>query len=221
MEPLQASSVPSQPPGPNTHVLREAGALVAAALAAQAVTVALTKLDAPVPLLNAMLTTLAFSCAWVGLSPSASVNAALLRTSLRAHLYVAALTAVGILLGVHLIAAVLGEARSFYCNPAAPFQIEIAIFGSFAVGLCTRIAAARGQAQLVYPLTLVAFFWIAPFYGFFQGPVFLATGLVAGCGDRGAIPILLAAPAMILTERLGNKLGAWMSRPHDNDNVRS
>ena len=218
MEPLQASS---KPPGANTHVLREVWALAAAALAAQAVTVALTKLVAAVPLLTAMLATLAFSCAWVGLSPSASIEAALLRTSLRAHLYVAGLTAVGVLLGVHLIAAVLGDARSFYCNPAVPFRIEIAIFGSFAAGLCSRIAAARGQAQLVYPLLLVGFFWIAPFYGFFQGPVFLATGLVTGCGDRGVIPILLAASTMILTERLGNELGAWMSNPEHNDNVRT
>ena len=218
MKPLQASS---EPPGANTHVLREVWALAVAALAAQAVTVAQNRLVTAVPLLTAMLATLAFSCAWVGLSPSASVNAALLRTSLRARLYVAALTTVGVLLGVDLIAAVLGDARSFYCNPAVPFRIEIAIFGSFAVGLCTRIAAARGQAQLVYPLALVAFFWIAPFYGFFQGPVFLATGLVAGCGDRGVIPILLAASAMILTERLGNELGAWISKPEHNDDVRT
>ena len=88
MEPLQASS---KPPGANTHVLREVWALAAAALAAQAVTVALTKLVTAVPLLTAMLATLAFSCAWVGLSPSASIKAALLRTSLRAHLYVAGL----------------------------------------------------------------------------------------------------------------------------------
>jgi len=219
MEPSQAFSGPSKPPGSNTDILSGAGALVAAALAAQAVTVALTKLVAPVPLLAAMLATLAFCCAWVGLSPSASVNTALLRTSVRGYLCAAAVTAAGVFVGIRLIAAVLGDAPSFYCNPAVPFRIEIAIFGSFAVGFCTRIAAARGQAQLIYPLILFAFFWIAPFYGFFQGPVFLATYVVTGCGDRGAISILLVASAMILTERLGKGLGGWMSTPQNDANT--
>lgn len=67
--------------------------------------------------------------------------------------------------------------------------------------------------RLVYPLILVAFLWIAPFYGFFAGPVFLAVGLVAGCLDRNLMTVLLAAFGMILGEQLGNGLGTWLSIP--------
>lgn len=218
---MQAHSAASEPPGPNAHFWREAGALVAAALAAQAVTVALTKLAAAVALVTAMLATIAFAGMWLGLSRRAGADAPSLQSSLRSHLYTAALTMAGVFLGGCVIAAAFGEARSFYCDPAVPWRIEIAIFGSFAVGFWTRMAGARGRARLVYPFTLIAFLWIAPFYGFFSGPVFLAIGVLVSCVNRGFFPVLLAAFGMIVGERLGHGLGVWLSSPRDSGDAQT
>lgn len=211
---MQDHPVAPQPSSLNAPVWREAGALTAAALAAQVVTAMLTSFAA-VPLLTAMLATFAFTGTWLGLTRRAGPDAPSLQSGLRSHLYTAALTAAGVFLGARLISLVLGSAHAFACEPAVPWRIEIAIFGSFMIGVLTRMAAARGRARLVYPLALIALLWIAPFYGFFLAPVFLAVGLATGCEGHGVIAIFLAAAGMIAGERLGNGLGAWLSNPRD------
>ena len=200
------------------RVGHEAGTLIGAALAANAVTLWLSELVAPVPLVTAMLATLAFAGVWLGLSEHFSAGTSSLRLGLREHLYAAGLTMLGVFLGTWLLVAVIGDGRTFYCEPAVPWRIEIAMFGSFAVGFWTRMADARGRARLIYPLTLIALLWIAPFYGFFSAPIFLATQLAAGCADRGFVFLILAASGMVVGEPLGSVIGAWLSSPrHGND----
>lgn len=210
---MQSPSTGPGSAGPNlmAQVWRQDGPLIAAALVAQVVIVVLTELAAPAPLLTAMLATAAFAGVWLGLSrrPSAATTSA--RSGWGEPLYAAGLTTIAVFLGSRLLASVLGDGHTFYCEPAVPWRIEIAIFGSFAIAFLTRMAEVRGRARLVYPLTLIAFLWIAPFYGFFVGPVFLAIGLVAGCTDRSLISLLLAGPGMIVGERLGCRLAAWLS----------
>jgi hypothetical protein len=48
--------------------------------------------------------------------------------------------AVAVFLGTRLLASALGDAHTFYCEPAVPWRIEIAIFGSFAIAFLTRMA---------------------------------------------------------------------------------
>jgi hypothetical protein len=194
--------------------------MIAAALAAQAVTLLLSELVAPVPLLTAMLATFAFAGVWLGLSEHFRAGASSLRFGLREHLYAAGLTMLGVFLGTWLLVAMVGDGRTFYCEPAVPWRIEIAMFGSFAVGFWTRMADARGRARLIYPLALIALLWIAPFYGFFSAPIFLATELAAGCADRGFILVILAAFGMIVGQLLGNVVGAWLSSPRHGSDVR-
>jgi hypothetical protein len=210
---MQSPSTGPSSAGPNLmmQVWRQAGPLIAAALMAQVVIVVLTELAAPAPLLTAMLATAAFAGVWLGLSRRPSAATPSVRSGWGEPLYAAGITTTAVFLGSRLLAGVFGDGRAFYCEPAVPWRIEIAIFGSFAIPFLTRMAEVRGRARLVYPLTLIAFLWIAPFYGFFVGPVFLAIGLVAGCADRSLISVLLAGLGMIVGERLGIRLAAWLS----------
>jgi hypothetical protein len=103
----------------------EAGTLIGAALAANAVTLLLSELVAPVPLVTAMLATLAFAGVWLGLSGHFSAGASSLRFGLREHLYAAGLTMLGVFLGTWLLAAVVGDGRTFYCEPAVPWRMRL------------------------------------------------------------------------------------------------
>ena len=210
----------SEHPTSIARVGQEAGTLIGAALAANAVILLLSELVAPLPLVTAMLATLAFAGVWLGLSEHFSAGTSSLRLGLREHLYAAGLTMLGVFLGTWLFATVVGDGRTFYCEPAVPWRIEIATFGSFAIGLCTRMADARGRARLIYPLALIALLWIAPFYGFFSAPIFLATELAAGCADRGFVFVILAAFGMIVGQLLGNGVGAWLSSPRHGSDAR-
>lgn len=202
----------SGPPSATAAVWRQAATLVAAALAANAVIVVLTELVAPVPLLTAMLATLTFAGVWLGLSVRLNAGSPWHQSTMGQDLDVAGLTMVGVFLGTWLLAAEVGDGRRFYCEPAVPWRIAIAMFGSFAVGLSTRMADARGRARLVYPFILIALLWIAPLYGFFSAPIFLATEWAIGCADRGFDLVMLAALGMIVGKLLGNGVGAWLSR---------
>ena len=137
-------------------VWRRAAAPIAAALAANAVIVVLTELFAPVPLLTAMLGTFTFAGVWLGLSVRLHAGAPWPRSTMGQDLDAGGLTMAGVLLGTWLLVAVVGDGRKFYCEPAVPWRMAIAMFGSFAVGLWTRMEDARGRARLVYPLTVIA-----------------------------------------------------------------
>jgi hypothetical protein len=214
MNPMQSPCGDPESAGPNpiARASSQAAPLVVAALAAHAVIVVLVQLVAP-HLLTAMLATCVFAGVWLALSRGLGAGLPWNRSGPGPNLYAAGLTALAVFLGDRVLAAILGDGRSFYCEPAVPWRIEIAIFGSFAIALLTRMAQVRGRVRLVYPLILVAFLWIAPFYGFFAGPVFLAVGLVAGCPDRSLMAVLLAAFGMIVGEQLGNGLATWLSIP--------
>ena len=215
MNPIQSPSGGPGSAGPNpiARTWRQAAPLIAAALAAQSVIVVFVKFAAPAPLLTAMLATFAFAGVWLGLSRGLGAEAPWSRSAPGLNLYAAGLTALAVFVGARLLAGIIGDGHAFYCEPAVPWRIEIAILGSFAVAVLTRIAEARGRMRLVYPLILVAFLWIAPFYGFFTGPVFLAVGAVAGCQERSLLSVLLTGFGMIAGQQLGNMLGAWLLIP--------
>ncbi len=214
MNPMQSPLIDPGSAGPDrmAAVWRQVAPLTAAALTAQAVIV-LVGLVAPAPLLTAMLATVAFAGVWLAVSSRPGSGSRCGRPEPGLGLYAAGLIAVAAFLGIQVLAVVLGDGHIFYCEPAVPWRIEIAIFGSFAIAFLTSAAEARSRARLVYALTLIAFLWIAPFYGFFSGPIFLAVGLVANCPDRSLMSVPLVGLGMIVGEQLGNRLGTWLSTP--------
>jgi len=121
---------------------RSAAPLIAAGLSAHAVTVGLTELVSPAPLLTALIATLVFAAVSIGCTPkrgtvvSGSSQPAFL--PLRAQ----GLAVVAIGASVWLIGHLFGTGTEFYCEPFVPWRIEIAIFGSFAVGILTTMLPA-------------------------------------------------------------------------------
>jgi len=122
-----------------------------------------------------------------------------------------ALALVSIGAGAWLLGRVVGTGAAFYCEPLVPSRIEIALFGSFVGGCLTVMAHAHHLAWAVYPLTMLALLWIAPFYGFFSAPLFLGISLNTLCADRPLPTVLLTALGMLVGEWVGSAVADWMS----------
>jgi hypothetical protein len=122
-----------------------------------------------------------------------------------------ALALVSIGVGAWVIGRVVGAGAAFYCEPLVPWRMEIALFGSFVAGYFTVMAHAHHLAWAVYPLTMLALLWIAPFYGFFSAPLFLGISLNTLCSDRPLPTVLLTALSMLVGEWVGSAVAGWMS----------
>jgi hypothetical protein len=61
-----------------------------------------------------------------------------------------------------------------------------------------------------YWLIPIVLSWIAPFYGFFHAPWFLAQSLAMPCPDRPLVQCVLAAGAMVIAALAGSHIAAWM-----------
>jgi hypothetical protein len=122
-----------------------------------------------------------------------------------------ALALVSIGAGAWLLGRVVGTGAAFYCEPLVPSRIEIALFGSFVGGYLTIMAHAHHLAWAVYPLTMLALLWIAPFYGFFSAPLFLGISLNTLCSDRPLPTVLLTVLSMLVGEWVGSAVAVWMS----------
>ncbi len=114
------------------------------------------------------------------------------------------------LVGLWGIANIVPAAGIFVCEPLVPWQVSIAIFGAF--GMSWLSAAARLQiphdrAGLMIHL---AFFWIAPFYGFFHAPWFLAQTVALPCDGRPFAQALVAGVAMAVAAYGGHRTAIWM-----------
>ena len=164
-------------------VWRDAGPIIAAGLSAHLVVVVLSKPDSQVPLLTALLATLVFAAVSFAYTfrKRATITSSTHPVMLR--LQAGAFALVAIAVGAWLISRQLGTGANFYCTPLVPWRIEIALFGSFVVGCLTFLADGRRRGWAVYLLTMVAFLWIAPFYGFFSAPLFLGVSLNNMCPD--------------------------------------
>jgi hypothetical protein len=111
-------------------------------------------------------------------------------------------------LGLSLITGVLPPTRNFLCDPLVPWTISIAIFGAFSFAWLSTASAIQVPSKPISLMILLAFFWIAPFYGFFHGPWFLAQTIIAPCADRSwAAGIVVAASMMVAS--LG---GRWTAQ---------
>ena len=209
--PERQPKLSDQGKGAPETVWRSAGPVVVAGLSAHLAVVTLIKFASSGPLLTALLTTLVFAAVTLACTSRQRDIAARPTRLLMAQLQAGVLAFVAIGVGAWLISRLLGTGAAFYCEPLVPWRIEIALFGSFAIGYLTFLARARQRAWVAYPLVMVALLWIAPFYGFFSAPLFLGISLNSLCPDRSSITTLLAAFGMIAGEQAGLRLAAWIS----------
>ncbi len=188
---------------------------IAAGLAAHVVASVLTVFVSPAPLLTAIAATLAFAATWLYFSHGMLVGDRVASPSALRNLYAVLFTTAAILVGAWMITAVVGNASTFYCTPAIPWRIEIALFGSFAIGLLDKLPRPRGLSVLAYPLTMLALLWVAPFYGYFSGAIFFGIGLTLNCPDHSFVQFCLAALGMVGGNALGTILAGWLLKAPD------
>ena len=114
------------------------------------------------------------------------------------------------LLGLWGIAKIIPATNSFVCEPLVPWQFSIAIFGAFGMSwlaAATRLRIRHDRSGLVIHL---AFFWIAPFYGFFHAPWFLAQTLALPCEARPLTQAVIVGVAMAVAALGGHCTTSWM-----------
>lgn len=116
------------------------------------------------------------------------------------------------LLGLWSIVTMVPATSSFVCEPLVPWQFSIAIFGAFGMSwlsAATRIRIPHDRAGFMIHL---AFFWIAPFYGFFHAPWFLAQTVVIPCDDRPWAQAIIVVLGMVVAASAGRRTAIWMLR---------
>ena len=115
-----------------------------------------------------------------------------------------------VLLGLGGIVKIVPATSGFVCEPLVPWQFSIAIFGAFGMSWlskATRLRIPHDRAGLMVHL---AFFWIAPFYGFFHAPWFLAQTLALPCEGRPLIQAIIVGVAMAVAALGGHCTASWM-----------
>ncbi len=116
-------------------------------------------------------------------------------------------------IGLWAVVSALPAGHDFLCEPLVPWRISIALFGAFGMNWLARAAALRAPTERVSLFIFLAFFWIAPFYGFFHAPWFLAQTIASSCADRPLIQSLVVAAGMVIAAEAGQRLADWLFRP--------
>lgn len=114
------------------------------------------------------------------------------------------------MIGLWGVVNILPAVSSFVCEPLVPWKFSIAIFGAFGMSWlssATRIQIPHARAGL---LIHVAFFWIAPFYGFFHAPWFLAQSILLPCDGRALPQAVTVALGMAVATVAGRRAATWM-----------
>ena len=113
------------------------------------------------------------------------------------------------MIGLWGVANILPAVDSFVCEPLVPWKFSIAIFGAFGMSWlsgATRIRSPHVRAGLMIH---VAFFWIAPFYGFFHAPWFLAQTVAAPCDGRPLAQAIIVVLGMAVATVAGQRSATW------------
>jgi hypothetical protein len=114
-------------------------------------------------------------------------------------------------LGDLAVFAVFPGIADFLCEPLVPWRISIALFGAFAMSWLATGVALR-SFKLAGLMIHFVFFWIAPFYGFFHAPWFLARTIAVPCAERPFLQAMIAAAGMVLAAHAGHRTGDRMFR---------
>ncbi len=162
------------------------------------------------PTLTSIVATFTFAVIWMQGYKRAGASARVMLCEEWRNPLAWILTAGATMCGAFVISAVLDDADAFYCAPAVPWRIEVALLGSFTVGLASRIGTERSLAIIAYPLSLIAMLWIAPFYGYFSSAIFLGLSATARCTDQPLVQIAVVAAAMLAGRALGDLLARWL-----------
>jgi len=179
----------------------------------------MTVFFAPIPLLTAIAATLTFAGAWVYVTRSMGADISTSASYIAINLYANGFAAAGVAAGAGIITAVIGGTQAFYCAPAIPWRIDIALFGSFIIALLATLARPRGILKLTYPLSLLTLLWIAPYYGYFSGAIFLGISLINQCADRSAVQLVLVAAGMVTGNVLGILFALWLSKSSNHNDL--
>ena len=125
-----------------------------------------------------------------------------------AHLVSSLTAVVGLLVIVHMVPAV----GNFVCEPLVPWRFSIAIFGAFGMSWLSAAAGIQNPNYKARLMIYLAFFWIAPFYGFFHGPWFLAQTLVLPCDGRPLAQAIIVVLGMVVAASVGQRTAIWIFR---------
>jgi hypothetical protein len=116
-------------------------------------------------------------------------------------------------IGVWAVVSLFPASHDFLCEPLVPWNISIALFGAFAMNWLGRAIALRAPAEQVSLSIFLAFFWIAPFYGFFHAPWFLAQTIASPCINRPLDQSLIVTAGMVIAAEGGRRLANWLLEP--------
>lgn len=106
---------------------------------------------------------------------------------------------------------VIPATANFTCQPLVPWHASIAVFGAFGMNWLAEAAKLRTSVPLGLMIHL-AFFWIAPFYGFFHAPWFLAQSAALPCDGRPFAQVAVVGLAMAVAAFGGHWTARWMIR---------
>lgn len=101
---------------------------------------------------------------------------------------------------------------SYDCDNEVRFSFWAYVIGAAIFGLSASLLSNRGIDH-IQTLTLIGFFWIAPYVGFFYGPWYAAQILASNCNEAAVSVSLLVAASMPIVGFLGWQLGTWLRRP--------
>ncbi len=116
----------------------------------------------------------------------------------------------GATIGLWGVVAILPALDSFVCEPLVPWKVSIAIFGAFSMSWLSRATSIRVPQVRTGLVIHVAFFWIAPFYGFFHAPWFLAQTVVLPCESRPFPQAIIVVLGMAIAAVIGRRAAIWM-----------
>ena len=112
--------------------------------------------------------------------------------------------------GLWAIAKGLPAVGSFVCELLVPWELSVAIFGAFGMSWLSSASKIRAPEVRVGLAIQVGFFWIAPFYGFFHAPWFLAQTIALPCESRPLPQAIIVVFGMAVAAVAGRRAAAWM-----------
>jgi hypothetical protein len=112
--------------------------------------------------------------------------------------------------GLWGIVNILPATGVFVCEPLVPWHISIAIVGAFGMSLLTTAAKPRMPPDHAGLMIHLAFFWIAPFYGFFHAPWFLAQVIAIPCDGRPLAQAIIVTLGMVIAASAGRRTATWL-----------
>lgn len=169
-------------------------------------------LDIQAALMVALIATLVFAIALMMFTRNAPAHATG-SAAIVAELAYLAVGGLGGFLSLWALQTLTRPSPELYCMPEIPWRASIAGFGGFSLGLLEVVINRRGLASLLGPAAYLGFFWIAPWYGFFQPAAFLAQALGHQCEQRSLPALATALAAMVSGRSIGAWLADWLTRP--------